>query len=182
MLGIDLQAPPDQVHRAYRKAVKRWHPDQFAQAPLQRSAAESQLKTINLAYAQIKAYLKDHYQSAALTGSPASQHAPSGASAFARRAAMAYQSQAALQRFKPAVRPCTARGPRRTQNFQQALRAASAQGRTSNRQGIDSPTAIRSSQQYVSRRRRSSGSTISPIEPISKARPVPPVGAIGEWD
>ena len=41
---------PDEVHRAYRRLVKQWHPDQFTRQPDIRSLAEERLKQINQAY------------------------------------------------------------------------------------------------------------------------------------
>ena len=54
---LELEAPltPARIHRAYRRMVKRWHPDQFALEPSIRAIAEERLKSINAAYAKLKA-------------------------------------------------------------------------------------------------------------------------------
>lgn len=49
---------PDDIHRAYRQLVKRWHPDQFAHRPEIHSLAEEKLKRINQAYALLNEYFK----------------------------------------------------------------------------------------------------------------------------
>jgi len=58
---LELEAPltPVRVHRAYRRMVKRWHPDQFAHQPAIHASAEERLKAINQAYTILKDYLKD---------------------------------------------------------------------------------------------------------------------------
>jgi len=48
-----------QVHRAYRRMVKRWHPDQFAHQPAIHALAEERLKSINLAYTMVKDHIND---------------------------------------------------------------------------------------------------------------------------
>lgn len=56
VLGIDSSATDDEVKKAYRRMVKRYHPDTVANMSeeIQRNAAE-QMKEINDAYASIKA-------------------------------------------------------------------------------------------------------------------------------
>ena len=59
---LELEAPltPVRVHRAYRRMVKRWHPDQFAHQPAIHALAEERLKSINHAYTLLKDYIRDH--------------------------------------------------------------------------------------------------------------------------
>lgn len=54
---LELEAPltPVRIRRAYRRMVKRWHPDQFALEPSMLTLAEERLKSINAAYAKLKA-------------------------------------------------------------------------------------------------------------------------------
>jgi len=61
MHQLELEAPlsPVRVQRAYRRMVKRWHPDQFAHEPAIHALAEERLKAINQAYAILKAYSKN---------------------------------------------------------------------------------------------------------------------------
>jgi hypothetical protein len=58
---LELEAPltPVRLHRAYRRMVKRWHPDQFAHQPAIHALAEERLKAINQAYTLLKDYIKD---------------------------------------------------------------------------------------------------------------------------
>lgn len=95
---------------------------------------------------------------------------------------MAYQSHANFQRPKPAAQPRIAKALRRPQNFRQALQSADAKEKKGLQQGLGPPNAIRLSQHHALRKRRHSGSTINPVEALSKLRPVQPVGAIGDWD
>ena len=50
---------PDEIHCAYRRLVKRWHPDLFAHQPDIHSLAEEKLKLINRAYSVLKDYFRD---------------------------------------------------------------------------------------------------------------------------
>ncbi|MDX9786076.1 MAG: J domain-containing protein [Desulfobacterales bacterium] len=53
-----LNVPPDatleEVRRAYRLLVRRWHPDRYLDNPELRDAAQEKLKMINAAYQQAK--------------------------------------------------------------------------------------------------------------------------------
>jgi curved DNA-binding protein CbpA len=57
ILGLDDAQDLDQLHRAYRHQVKRWHPDQFTHQPAIHAQAEERLKRINHAYS----ILKEHF-------------------------------------------------------------------------------------------------------------------------
>lgn len=56
---LELETPftPARMHRAYRRMVRRWHPDQFAHEPSMHAVAEERLKAINAAYAKLKEHL-----------------------------------------------------------------------------------------------------------------------------
>ncbi len=54
VLGIQPDATPQDVKKAYRELVKRWHPDQFQLKPTsERILAEERLKEITAAYRRI---------------------------------------------------------------------------------------------------------------------------------
>lgn len=57
ILELENAQDRDQVRRAYRRLVKRWHPDQFAHQPAIRAQAEERLKRINHAYSTLKEYV-----------------------------------------------------------------------------------------------------------------------------
>ena len=58
MLELESLRDADEVHRAYRRQVKRWHPDQFTAQPEKHAYAEERLKRINEAYRLLKAQLE----------------------------------------------------------------------------------------------------------------------------
>ena len=49
IIGVSPSATDDEVKKAYRELVKKYHPDRYANSPLQAEAQEK-LKEINLAY------------------------------------------------------------------------------------------------------------------------------------
>jgi curved DNA-binding protein CbpA len=53
ILGLKPGASQGQVKQAYRKLVKIWHPDRFAD-PQQKQQAEEKIKEINVAYNKLK--------------------------------------------------------------------------------------------------------------------------------
>jgi hypothetical protein len=58
---LELESPltAERVQHAYRRMVKRWHPDQFAHQPAILATAEERLKKINQAYTTLKEYIRD---------------------------------------------------------------------------------------------------------------------------
>jgi hypothetical protein len=54
ILGLEVDAPPDQVRQAYRDLVKVWHPDRFANDPRLQQKANEKLKEINNAYKRLQ--------------------------------------------------------------------------------------------------------------------------------
>lgn len=52
VLGINRGASSEEIKRAYRELVKRYHPDNYRNHPLQ-SLAEEKMQEINQAYAQL---------------------------------------------------------------------------------------------------------------------------------
>ena len=66
ILGLETIEDHDQIHRAYRRQVRCWHPDQFTHQPEIHAQAEERLKRINHAYSTLKDYL-DNLASAQTT-------------------------------------------------------------------------------------------------------------------
>lgn len=54
ILNIGRITDLDHLHHAYRRQVKRWHPDQFIHDPAIHSLSEERLKEINQAYDVLK--------------------------------------------------------------------------------------------------------------------------------
>lgn len=57
VLGVSPSATDEEIKEAYRKLAKKYHPDQYADSPLQELAGEK-MKEINEAYDQITAQRK----------------------------------------------------------------------------------------------------------------------------
>ena len=55
-LDIHFGAPFSVVKTQYIHLVKKYHPDQFAQAPQQQSAANEKIKAVNISFQRIKAW------------------------------------------------------------------------------------------------------------------------------
>lgn len=50
ILGTSPGSTQEQIRKAYRKQVKRWHPDQFAANPKKTEEAKVRMQSINEAY------------------------------------------------------------------------------------------------------------------------------------
>ncbi|MEJ2158434.1 MAG: J domain-containing protein [Desulfobacteraceae bacterium] len=57
-LALENLDHPDEIHVAYRRLVKRWHPDQFPRNSEMQSMAEERLKQINQAQAVLNEHIK----------------------------------------------------------------------------------------------------------------------------
>lgn len=59
-LGLGPNATPDQIRRAFLKAVSTYHPDKFASLPSEfQKLAEEKTKEINSAYSNLKKHCAD---------------------------------------------------------------------------------------------------------------------------
>jgi hypothetical protein len=54
LLGLENDASPEKVKKAYKSFVKTWHPDRFPLGSQQQQLAENRLKDINAAYHRIR--------------------------------------------------------------------------------------------------------------------------------
>jgi hypothetical protein len=57
VLQVPETVSAEELRRAYRRLVRRWHPDQYADAPGMREIAQERLKIINTAYQEAKGML-----------------------------------------------------------------------------------------------------------------------------
>jgi curved DNA-binding protein CbpA len=57
-LELKPNASPEEVKIAYRELVQVWHPDRFQNNLALRNKAEEKLKSINLAYEQLRAFIE----------------------------------------------------------------------------------------------------------------------------
>lgn len=56
MLGLKQAATWEEVRRAYREEVKRWHPDRFPAGSRQQAKAAERMTQCNLAYESVEAW------------------------------------------------------------------------------------------------------------------------------
>ncbi|HKY77626.1 MAG TPA: J domain-containing protein, partial [Acidimicrobiia bacterium] len=55
VLGVGVDAPPEEVRRAYYRKAQLLHPDRFAgSSPEERERAEAEMKAVNAAWAALK--------------------------------------------------------------------------------------------------------------------------------
>lgn len=57
ILGIDSTATPEDLKKAYRNLVKKWHPDRFRNKSHLQSDAQDRLQEINEAYRELQPFL-----------------------------------------------------------------------------------------------------------------------------
>ena len=63
ILGVSLSASPKTIKSAYRELAQLWHPDRYIGDPELTARAELEIKEINQAYSEIKAYLAKNVNS-----------------------------------------------------------------------------------------------------------------------
>lgn len=57
VLQVPETVSAEELRRAYRRLVRRWHPDQYVEAPGMREMAQERLKRINTAYQEARTIL-----------------------------------------------------------------------------------------------------------------------------
>ena len=68
VLGVSQNATDEEIKAAYRRLVKKYHPDRFANDPEKQAAASEKLKQVNAAYDMITKMKQGNYTQAG--GSP----------------------------------------------------------------------------------------------------------------
>lgn len=68
VLGVSQNATDEEIKAAYRKLVKKYHPDRFASDPAKQAAASEKLKQVNAAYDMLTKMKQGNYSQA--SGSP----------------------------------------------------------------------------------------------------------------
>ena len=61
VLGVDQNASEDEIKSAYRKLVKKYHPDRFAHGSREQAAAAEKLKQVNAAYDMVTKVKQGNY-------------------------------------------------------------------------------------------------------------------------
>ena len=192
ILGLAQKADERAAKRAYKRQVRRWHPDQFPDGSSVKAAAEEQLKQINIAYARVKAHLAVHRRETidpvAATGAhPSSAHPPRGETASRKRRRRSWIDHLfdALNAFagRPAAASPTASGdpaqpkPRRT--FEAVLNEMTGGVPPSKRRsGAMGGPSVRRRSDAVYRRYPRQGSRVSGVGPTEVKGPVEPVSRI----
>jgi len=62
VLGVTENATDEEIKAAYRKLVKKYHPDRFANDPQKQAAASEKLKQVNAAYDMVTKIRQGNYQ------------------------------------------------------------------------------------------------------------------------
>ena len=58
ILGLPVNASPEDIKKAYRKLAKQWHPDRFHHNPEEQKQAEEKFRQIDEAYKMLRSYVK----------------------------------------------------------------------------------------------------------------------------
>lgn len=61
VLGVNEHATDEEIKRAYRQLVKKYHPDRYASDPQKQAAASEKLKQVNAAYDMITKIRQGNY-------------------------------------------------------------------------------------------------------------------------
>lgn len=96
LFGLSPGATTEEVKRAYRALVRKWHPDQMTHDARKHRVAEERMKELNLAYARLE-YLAEHPAAAPpsmkqATVRRSTNEAPPGYDPYGWRQGMAQQT------------------------------------------------------------------------------------------
>jgi len=187
ILGIAPDVDASQAKQAYKAQVRRWHPDQFPDGSATQTAAQEQLKQINIAYARVKSHLAAHRPRSAARPSdhPAGPSPAKGAKAAAHswvnHLFKAFGVFAGGQADHPSAASPQHKKPDQGQPFGEILEEMASRA--------DKPARRRqSAKTTVKRRRKASvvgpyrrgGNTVGGISPVEPIKPVSRVRGIGK--
>ena len=197
---LELEPPlsPASVQRAYRRQVRRWHPDQFSDQPAVFIHAETHLKALNQAYAILKRIIADN------------EEVPAGSNQLQRTAD---RQRAGLGPKPPASKPTTEkttsdkknsgpyigrqrtapqsqkRKPRATPTsgktplcFQAILERAGSGSVPADDRHFKSTRSLSAGRPAGHRRKAMRVEGFEPASPIAPVRPVSAIKPIGESD
>jgi len=188
-LGLQKVDHPDELHAAYRRMVKRWHPDQFAEQPEIRSMAEERLKQINIAYTALNQYIKKKGITNCCFNKKRStekkcHRAPTGDTVGEQVRLRDWFRDAIVRKTHKSWRSkVTAEPQKRTKKSPEAERSGferifkktcTAPKRVLN----NSPRITRRVMPVNDYRRRSNSSRVGGLRPVSPIRPIRPVSGI----
>ena len=109
LLGLKLDASPEEVKMAYRQLAKTWHPDRFHDKPQDQKQAEVKFKEISEAYTILKAYIlgsssTSSFYSTSTTGIKVQKTSPEMLYQRGVELAEKEQYQEAIEEFNQAIR------------------------------------------------------------------------------
>src|SRR5258708_19164037 len=108
VLDLSPGASLDEIKRAYRQLLQRWHPDHFKPGSVMQTTAEDITKNINEAYSQLcrkKRYLEFHSKAQARKAPVEKRAAPEPWSAPVYQARKTYEQGAGIPRETPRPAP-----------------------------------------------------------------------------
>lgn len=190
ILGLGPRADTAQARQAYKRLVRRWHPDQFPEGSVAKAQAEEQLKQINIAYARIKPYLftrrpdptpQAEPPPAAHKSAPDVSHRPSTAGRDQGRSWIDHlfeRLNAFVGRENEAIPPESADDSiaSRRRSFKQVLDEMAGSAELGPRDTTTHRTTRR--RRSVATYGRHGGSNVESIQGTSRVEPVQPVGRV----
>jgi len=180
LLGVPPQTPALLVHQAYRRMVKQWHPDRYADQPGLSAEAENRLKLINLAYALIKAHVKAQPAGPTVAAQPKPAAANPPGQNYPPRFHQGRPRMMSPQRMasfspSPPVRPAGV--------FHSVVQAASRHPRQLQQpEAIKVPRPARKPDRARYGRKPSGSMGVASVAAVSPVQPIRPVSPIGEPD
>ncbi len=184
---------PHEIRDAYRRMVKQWHPDQFADRPDIRTVAEDRLKLVNLAHQTLNQYIKKQGVSSLVfnkTSSPDKQknHQPGEGQVgtavrlknwFRRIIRLSAAKRCRRQNSAARHRVSTRRSVVHRSGIDSSLRKTVL---TRKRSTNDTHRSVHRVMPFNTYRRHATPSRVEGVQPISPVRPIRPVSGVDSID